>query len=194
MSDEADGRSPHGDDEDAGEPTASSEEGQHPSEQAERGNWEAFGRGVRTALRNNATAYGFSISITAAYGLVTGSRGTASALETISFAFGAALAFLLVGLVFVARFPHGRLPESGQVATLTGGVDVLSIIAAVMAAYGLSRLSGFPAWPVTAFGTVLAYLFIGWGDVLLARTIAQQWPAGEGHRYVVMTGGEGAAG
>lgn len=174
MSDEEGDRSPRGDNEDTGETTPRPEEPQHPTEKAERGDWEVFGRGVRTALHNNATAYGFSISITAAYGLVTGSRGTASALETISFAFGAALAFLLVGLVFVARFPHGRLPESGQVATLTGGIDVLSIVAAVLTAYGLSRLSGFSAWPVTAFGTVLAYLVIGGLDVLLARTIARR--------------------
>lgn len=145
-----------------------------PSEEAESGELEVFGRGVRTALRNNATAYGFSITITAAYGLVTGSRGTADAAETLSFAFGAAVAFVLIGAVFVARFPHGRLPESGQVATFTGGVDVLSVVAAVMVALGLSRLAGFAAWPVTAFGTVLTYLLVGGLNVLLARRIARR--------------------
>lgn len=145
-----------------------------PDEAAEHSELEVFGRGVRTALRNNATAYGFSITITAAYGLVTGSRGNGNAVETLSFAFGAALAFVLIGGVFVARFPHGRLPESGQVATLTGGVDVLTIVVAIMVALGLSRISGFAAWPVTAFGTVLAYLLVGGLNVLLARKIAHR--------------------
>ncbi|MFC7343891.1 hypothetical protein [Saccharopolyspora griseoalba] len=174
MSEEEGDRPQRGDEQDAGEPAEQPGDQQPSDERAERGDWEVFGRGVRTALRNNATAYGFSISITAAYGLVTGSRGAASALETISFAFGAAFAFLLVGSVFVARFPHGRLPESGQVATFTGGIDILSIVAALMAAYGLSQISWFLAWPLTAFGTVLAYLLIGGLDVLLARTIARR--------------------
>ncbi|RRO17035.1 hypothetical protein EIL87_12230 [Saccharopolyspora rhizosphaerae] len=174
MNDE-DGDPPQrGDDRAAGEPDDRPGEQRPLDESAETGRWEVFGRGVRTALHNNATAYGFSISITAAYGLVTEARGTASALETISFTFGAAFAFLLVGSVFVARFPHGRLPESGQVATFTGGIDVLSIVAAVMTAYGVSRISGFVAWPLSAFGTVLAYLLVGGLDVLLARTIARR--------------------
>ncbi len=162
-----------GDDGDRGS-SGSERTDDQPSENAERGEFEVFGRGVRTALRNNATAYGFSITITAAYGLVTGSRGTANAVETLSFAFGAAFGFLLVGVVFLARFPHGRLPESGQVATFTGGIDVLTVVAAIMVAFGLSRIGAFGAWALTGFGTVLAYLLISGLNVLVARRIARR--------------------
>lgn len=47
-----------------------------------------YGRAIRTALGNNATAYGFSISITAAYGLLSGPQSSVSAAETVSFALG----------------------------------------------------------------------------------------------------------
>lgn len=133
-----------------------------------------FGRAVRTALRNNATAYGFSISITAAYGLVNAVAGPAKPLETVSFAGGAAFAFIIVGAVFLTRFREGSLPESGQVATISGGVDVLSVIGAVAAAFGLAHLPGYPAWPLTALGTVSVYLVVGGLDVLIARTAARR--------------------
>src|SRR5699024_7709375 len=42
---------------------------------------EVYGRGVRTALRNNATAYGFSITITVSYGLLSGAQRVVTAAE-----------------------------------------------------------------------------------------------------------------
>ncbi|WP_141921298.1 hypothetical protein [Halopolyspora algeriensis] len=144
----------------------------------QQGRWEVYGRGVRTALRNNATAYGFSISITAAYGLVTGSNGTATAWETMAFALGAAVAFVLVGLVFIVRFREGSLGEGGQVETMSGAIDLMSVIAAVAVAFGLSRIPGFFGWPLTALGTVITYLMVGGLDVLLARSAASRTSVG----------------
>ncbi|NGO67524.1 hypothetical protein [Streptomyces boncukensis] len=138
-----------------------------------------YGRGVRTALRDNATAYGFSISITAAYGLATGARGTATAEETVGFALGSALAFLLVGLVFLVVFRRAGLAEGEQETTLGGIIDVLSVAVAVTAAYGLSRVPGFAAWPLTGLGTVTAYLLAGGLDVVLARLTARHITLGE---------------
>lgn len=133
-----------------------------------------FGRAVRTALRNNATAYGFSISITAAYGLANAVAGPAKPFETVSFALGAAIAFILVGAVFLTRFQEGSLPEGGQVATISGGIDLLSVTGAVAAAYGLSHVPGYLAWPVTALGTVTVYLLVGGLDVVIARGAARR--------------------
>ncbi len=138
-----------------------------------------YGRGVRTALRDNATAYGFSISITAAYGLVTGARGPASAGETIMFALGSATAFLVVGLVLLTLFRRARLTEGEQELTLGGVIDVLSVAVAVSAAYGLSLVPGFAAWPLTGLGTVSAYLLAGGVDVVLARLAARHTSMGE---------------
>lgn len=133
-----------------------------------------FGRAVRTALRNNATAYGFSISITAAYGLVNAVAGAAKPLETVSFAVGAAAAFVVVGAVFLTRFREGSLPEDAQVATISGGVDLLSVVCAVGAAYGLAHLPGYSAWPLTALGTVCVYLLVGGLDILIAQVAARR--------------------
>ncbi|MFE9388966.1 hypothetical protein [Streptomyces sp. NPDC006784] len=141
-----------------------------------------YGRGVRTALRDNATAYDFSISLTAAYGLVTGARGTATAGETVAFALGSAAAFLLVGLIFVVIFRRAGLAEGEQETTLSGIIDVLSVTVAVAAAYGLSRIPAVLAWPLTGLGTVTAYLLAGGLDVVLARLTARHTAVGESTR------------
>ncbi|MDR7300074.1 hypothetical protein [Haloactinomyces albus] len=107
-----------------------------------------------------------------AYGLINGASGPAAAWETMAFALGAAIAFVLVGLVFVMLFQEGSLGEGGQVETMSGAIDLLSIIVAVAVAYGLSRIPGFFGWPLTALGTVITYLLVGGLDVLLARSAA----------------------
>jgi hypothetical protein len=134
---------------------------------------QAYGWGVRTALRDNATAYGFSISITAAYGLAAALRGPGGAAETVLFAFGAAAAFVLVSICFLGRFRKNPMGESDQVLTLSGGVDFLSVAATVAAAYGLAHLPDPWAWPVTGLGTVITYLLVGGLDVVLARLLSQ---------------------
>ena len=124
-------------------------------------------------MANNATAYGFSISVTAAYGLVSGSQGMVAALETVSFAIGATLAFVLVGVVFVAVFRRGSLDETGQVAFISGVMDLVSVAAAVSVALGLSGVAGIAAWPLTGFGTVVTYLLVSGLDIVAARFIAR---------------------
>lgn len=144
-----------------------------------RGGAQVYGRGVRTALRNNATAYGFSISITTAYGLVSATGAAPTAPATLSFAAGSAIAFVLVGGFAVAATPSGSLAETGRVVTISGIVDLLSVAAAVAAAYGLSRVPTFWAWPLTGAGVAAVYLLVGGLDVLIARTAARHTRFGD---------------
>ncbi|HVE99744.1 MAG TPA: hypothetical protein VNA27_00170, partial [Rubrobacteraceae bacterium] len=55
-----------------------------------------FERGVDTATRNNVTAYGYSVSITAAFALLQTSRTDTGVLEIFAFAVGAVIAFALI--------------------------------------------------------------------------------------------------
>lgn len=129
---------------------------------------------MRTALRNNATAYGFSITITVSYGLVGGKTATTSAVDTLSFGLGAALAFVAFGLLAVLLFRGGRMSETGQVATISGAVDLLAVVVAVLIGFALSRIAGFWAWPATGAGAAASYLLVGGLDVVLARILARR--------------------
>lgn len=139
---------------------------------------EAYASGVRTTLRNNATAYGFSISVTAVFGLLASSHQQASfPLQALLFASGAVAAFLLVEVV-ASRLFQRRVPsETDSVIMISGAVDALSVLASVGAASALSLVPGIASWPLTAFGATLAYLLVGGMDVLIARRVARHRPA-----------------
>lgn len=162
---------PESDEEGHGDPDSRASD--EPEKRAPERELALYGRGVRTALRNNATAYGFSISITAVYGLASGQHGQDSAWGTVAFALGAVVGFLVVGGVFVTCFQRGSLGEGGQVMTIGGAADVLAVTAAIASGFGLSRVPVFLGWPLTGFGTVAAYLVIGGLDVVLARWLAK---------------------
>lgn len=136
---------------------------------------QAIGAGVRTSLRDNATAYGFSVSITAAFGLVSSAHPhAAKPVQIMLFAGGAALAFLLVELVASHRFKRAGSREGDRVILISGAVDVLSIGAAAGSAVLLAKAPGMLAWPLTSFGTTLVYLLMGGVDILVARQVARR--------------------
>lgn len=135
---------------------------------------EAYGSGMRTTLRHNATAYGFSVSITAAFGLVSTTHAqSAFPLRVLLFAAGAGAAFILVEAVAALLFQRAPGSDADSVLLLEGAVDVLSILAAVGAAMGMANIPGLVAWPATAFGATIAYLVVGGLDVLVARVLAR---------------------
>lgn len=134
----------------------------------------AYGWGVRTALRDNATAYGFSISVTAAYGLIGSLHGTGTAAETVLFAFCAAGAFVLVNVCFMGRFRSSPFEQDTQVLTLASGFDALSVGITVAVAYALAHLPTPWAWPATGLGTVVTYLLVGGLDEVLAELLSRR--------------------
>lgn len=136
---------------------------------------QALGSGVRTSLRDNATAYGFSVTITAAFGLVSAAHPAGMRpLPIMLFAAGAALAFFLVELVASHLFKRIGGREGEKVVLISGAVDVLSIGAAAGSAVLLAKTPGMLAWPLTSFGTTLIYLLMGGLDILIARQLARR--------------------
>ena len=138
----------------------------------------ALAHGIRTSLRENATAYGFSVSITAAFGLVSTQHPSKAAVPVLLFALAAAITFIVVEVVVSKFFRHLGSGERTRVVLISGAVDGLAILCAVSAAIGLSRIPGVLAWPATAAGTVLVFLLVGGLDVLIARWVAAR--AGDG--------------
>jgi hypothetical protein len=137
---------------------------------------EALGTGVRTTLRNNATAYGYSVTITAAFGTVQASQSHSSpfAIRIILFAAGAAGAFLVVDLVASHWFRSLAGSPSEREVMIGGAVDALAVLAAVGSGIGLALIPGPVAWPVTAFGVTVVFLVVSGINVLVARHVAQQ--------------------
>jgi hypothetical protein len=58
-----------------------------------------FERGVDAATRNNIMAYGYSVTITAAFGILSVPQGASGIKEILAVAAGAVIAFALIGLL-----------------------------------------------------------------------------------------------
>lgn len=99
-------------------------------------------RGLRASVGNNASAYGFSVTITAAFGLLTSSLGAPTAPEIFAFAVGAVAAFALVELVVSRGFKHGLEDEPRSVKELGSSISILSVGMAIACAYAVGRLVG----------------------------------------------------
>ena len=86
-----------------------------------------FERGVDTATRNNVTAYGYSVTITAAFALLQTSRSDTGALEIFAFAGGAVVAFGIVGAVASGGFREELEDQPSSVKALGGAFALLSV-------------------------------------------------------------------
>ena len=119
-------------------------------------------RGLRSAARNNASAYGYSVTITATFGMLSVVTGTTTVLEIFAFAGGAVLAYALVDGVASGGFKHGpRDEEPIEVTALGSSISFVSVGVALAVALVEARLvGGWPAWPLGAFSATVAYLLL----------------------------------
>jgi len=135
----------------------------------------ALNSGVLSSLRKNATAYGFSVAITAAFAIVSTAHPRAVApWPIVLFAAGAAAAFFVAELTSSRMFTRVTRKEEERVVMISGSMDMLSIIAASVAAIPLAHLPGIIAWPATSMGATLVFLLVSGVDMLIARAIARR--------------------
>ena len=139
------------------------------------GDTERHGRvetAVSTSTFGNSTAFGFSITITAAFGAVQSVVGTPTVLQVLLFALAAAAVVgVLEGLVTRGfRVRVGTAPP--EVAMLGTAQNVVSVALGIGAAAGLATL--FPhggAWPAAGALSILVFLLAESGETLLAEWI-----------------------
>lgn len=114
--------------------------------------------GLHTALVDNSTAFGFSITITASYGALNQLAGSPALLHITGFAVGAALAFTLLQAAVSRGFRRrpGKAPR--EVVLLGTALDVVSVALGL----GAAMLAGLllppaVAWPVGAFAAAAVF-------------------------------------
>lgn len=131
----------------------------------------AYPDALRSTVRNNSSAYGYSLSITTSFGLVSALHGAPKVLDAFLFLCGAAVAFILVETVASRGFRQPVRGEREGVMVLGGAMDLFAVLAAAGAAIGAAYISGWPGWLVGGYAATTTYLLVGGIDVLLARRI-----------------------
>jgi hypothetical protein len=133
---------------------------------------DAYARGIVASVRNNASAYGFSVVITAAFGLLSSSRSSYGGFAVLLFGLGAAAAFVTV-TAGVWRFFRRERGETEKVVLLDAISGVLAIAGSIAVAFGTSRFGALGAWPLTGYLTTLTYLAIEGADIFVAARLAR---------------------
>lgn len=119
-------------------------------------------RGLDASVSGNAQAFGFSITITVSFGVVSAVHPRPSMPQLVGFALSAVAAFSLLNLV-VARLVRDRPDVTGSTRALLIGTatDFLAVAAAVGVAIGVSELlSAWVAWTLAPFLAGLLYVLV----------------------------------
>ncbi|HZD65563.1 MAG TPA: hypothetical protein VE152_05665 [Acidimicrobiales bacterium] len=117
-------------------------------------------RGLTGAVTGNAQAFGFSITVTVTYGILSAARSPSLA-ETVGFALSAVAAFSLLNLL-VSRLVRLDRPIQGTRAVLIGtATDFLAVGAGVAVAIGVRLgVGGWGSWVLAPFGSGLVYVVV----------------------------------
>jgi hypothetical protein len=134
-----------------------------------------YAHGLRVSTHNNATAYGYSITITAAFGILSTIRGTPGILEIFAFAAGAVVAFALVGAIASSGFRHRLEDEPSDIKTLGGSLAFLSVGLGLVGPLAAGQLSvALGGWLLGAFLATVVYLGLVPLEMILAELLEER--------------------
>jgi undecaprenyl pyrophosphate phosphatase UppP len=133
---------------------------------------------MSSAIRNNSSAFGYSIIVSANFALLSHFTGPAGPFEVFTFIAGGVAAFAVVEATITRMFQDPLESEPSNVVALATTFSILSISLAV----GLTGLVGWSlqnlaAWPLAAFGSTLTYLLVGAVELDWAERLARKHKA-----------------
>ena len=129
-------------------------------------------RGLGMSVRNNALAYGYSITATASFGVLTQSAGPASIGHIFLFVAGAGLAFAVVNAVVTRGFRRSVESEPAVVLALGTAMSVFSVSVGVGVATLLGEfVGGWLSWLLGALLATWAYLAVAALEIALSKTL-----------------------
>lgn len=133
---------------------------------------EDYLRGLGMSTSNNALAYGYSVTATASFAVLTRTDQPADIGRIFLFVAGAGLAFAGVNAIVTRGFRTRVEPEPPVVLALATSLSALSISAGVGAAVLLGiMLGGWLAWLLAAVFSTWVYLFIAALEIATARAL-----------------------
>lgn len=137
-------------------------------------------RGVRRAVRTDASAYGYSILITTVFGLVNLRDGPPTVGRLFVYAVGATLGFALWEAAVSRGFRIRIREEESDVVLVGTAMAPVSVGASLAAALGVAQvLSGLWAWSVIPLTATIVYVALTGAQLAAARVYEEQHPPDE---------------
>jgi hypothetical protein len=126
-------------------------------------------------MHGNATAFGYSVTITASFGAVELQRGSPTYADLIVFGLGAVFAFAGLEGLLSNGFREPLTKGADQVITLGTALAFISISLAITAADLLAgTLNGGLAWFAGALGGSLVFVLVESLEFVLAQWIQER--------------------
>jgi MFS family permease len=133
---------------------------------------EHYVRGLGMAASTNALAFGYSITITGSFAVLSRLRAPDDIGHVLAFAIGAGIAFAGVNALVTRGFRQRVKNEPPVVLSLATSFSVVSSTAGIGVAILLGKtVSGWPAWLLGGLLASWVYLGISALEVALARTL-----------------------
>jgi hypothetical protein len=131
--------------------------------------------GLGESLGGNATAFGYSVTITASFGAVELGRGSPSFGELIVFGLGAVVAFGGLEGIASRGFREPLRKGSDEVVLLGTALAFISIVLAIAAARGIAAIvGGLLAWFGAALGGSLVFALVESLEFMLAEWVQER--------------------
>jgi hypothetical protein len=133
---------------------------------------EHYIRGLGMSARNNALAYGYSITATASFGMLAHTDGPLTVLKIFVFVAGSGIAFASVNALVTRGYSQRVEQEPPVIVALSTSFSVLSISAAVGLVLLLGwGLGGWVAWLLGALLGTWIYLSVSALEMAVARAL-----------------------
>jgi hypothetical protein len=131
-------------------------------------------RGLGASTRHNALAYGYSLALTGAYGMLSAVGGQPDAADILCFGLGGSVAFTIAIATTTRGYRQRAHEQPREVRVLGSSIGFFSVLGALALVWLLATLlSGWVAWLVSAFAASVAYLALSAFELALARVL---WP------------------
>lgn len=132
-------------------------------------------RGLRTAMRHNGEAYGFSVTITAGLAVVSWRHPDTDGLRILLFTLGATAAFAVLEFALTAGFRQPLDEEPSVVVARGVSLSFLSVSVTTALAWGMALLAdGILVWPLTGFAVSLAYPLLSGLELAAAEEAVEE--------------------
>lgn len=133
-------------------------------------------QGLNASVHGNAQAFGFSITVTVSFGVVSVLQPAPGVLDLFLFAMAGVLAFSLLNVLVVLALRSGDRTRPGYRAVLLGtATDFLAVGAAVGSAIAIGKLAhGTLAWVLTPLVAGTVYVLVQSVELAVGREQADE--------------------
>ena len=129
-----------------------------------------YRRGLQTSVRNNAAAYGYSITVTLSFAALAAELGGPTVGQVFLFGAGAVSGFVVVEGAATGLFRHRVRGEPAEVVVIGSALGFASVGLGVGAAALTGEVvGGGAAWPIGPFLGTVAYLLVVGVEMALAE-------------------------